>query len=71
MVITCTNCGSDRFNAGEIELNPDGGYTVVMPCVECGTPSRVIHDHDPEFAKLLIEFFGSSGAGQFSHKLGS
>ena len=58
ITITCGSCGSDRFKSGEIELDPEGGFTVVMPCAECGTPSRVIKDEDPEFAKLLMEFFG-------------
>lgn len=76
MVITCVNCGSDRFKAGQIELNEGGGFNVVMPCASCGTPSSVIHDNDPEFAKLLLDFFGSSPPGpgeppdRFVHKLG-
>jgi hypothetical protein len=71
MVITCVSCGSDRFNAGEIEISEDGGFNVVMPCAQCGTPSRAIHDDDPEFAKLLIDFFGTEGPGKFAHRLGS
>lgn len=70
MVITCASCGSDRFRAGELEINEDGSFTVVMPCAECGTPSKQIQDNDPEFAKLLMEFFGhAEEVGEsFSHK---
>jgi DNA-directed RNA polymerase subunit RPC12/RpoP len=72
MVIACENCGSDRFRAGEIELNPQGGFTVSMPCAKCGTPSKVIQDNDPEFAQLLGEFFASDqsdGPNRFTHDL--
>jgi hypothetical protein len=57
--VTCIKCGSDRFKAGQIELSPEGGYDVVMPCAQCGTPGPVMHDHDPEFAKSLLDFFSS------------
>jgi len=71
MVITCENCGSDRFRSGELELDPGGGFTVVMPCAQCGTPNKTIHDQDPEFAKMLTEFFGRGDDGdtRFTHKL--
>lgn len=71
MVITCDACGSDRFKAGELELNLDGSFTVVMPCANCGTPSKQIQDTDPEFAKLLMEFFGHAEdvGDHFSHRL--
>lgn len=76
MVITCANCGSDRFKAGEIELSEDGGFNVVMPCAKCGTPMQALHDDDPEFAKMLVGFFASDppapgeGPDRFTHKLG-
>ena len=57
MTITCIRCGSDRFKAGEIQPAPQGGYFVVMPCAECGTPNAMLHDEDPEFAQTLLEFF--------------
>jgi len=55
--ITCVSCGSDTFKAGQIELSPEGGYDVWLPCAECGTPHKMVHDDDPEFAKTLMEFF--------------
>lgn len=68
--ITCVKCGSDRFRAGEIELSEDGGFIVVMPCTECGTPNKLIQSDDTEFAQLLLEFFQIAGPGKFEHKLG-
>jgi hypothetical protein len=58
MVITCLNCGSDRFKAGELRPSPQGGFDVVMPCSECGTPLSTIHSDDMELAKELLKFFG-------------
>lgn len=55
--LTCAKCGSERFKAGQLELAPEGGYVVVMPCAECGHPNTAMHDDDPAFAKMLAEFF--------------
>jgi hypothetical protein len=57
MVITCVNCGSDRFQAGELEIAPDGGFVIAMPCADCGAPSRVLQSDDMDFAKELLQFF--------------
>jgi hypothetical protein len=56
--ITCVNCGSSKFLAGELQLSEEGGFDVVMPCAECKTPNPVLHDNEPEFAQLLLKFFG-------------
>jgi predicted nucleic-acid-binding Zn-ribbon protein len=58
-VATCVRCGSDSFRAGEIEPAPEGGFYVVMPCAKCHYPNHIFHDHDPEFAKMLMEFFAA------------
>lgn len=56
--VTCVNCGCNRFNAGDVQPHPDGGYDVIMPCADCNTPNVALHDTDPEFAKLVLSFFG-------------
>jgi hypothetical protein len=56
MQITCA-CGSDRFKAGEVRLNPAGGFDIVMPCSACHQPVVVLHGHDPAMAGELIDFF--------------
>lgn len=58
--IRCIDCGSERFKAGEIEMSPGGGFDVVMPCVACGTHNVVLHDSDPEVAKMLLGFFAAA-----------
>ena len=57
----CARCGCDRFKAGEIQPapEPEGGFYVVMPCSDCGYPNALLHDHDPEFAQALLEFFAA------------
>jgi hypothetical protein len=71
MVITCVSCGSDRFRAGELELAPDGGYTVVMPCADCGVPHTILHDDDTDFAKALLDFFNHADeVDTFTHQTG-
>ena len=58
--VRCVECSSSRFRAGEIELSPGGGFDVVMPCAECGTPNTVFHDEDPEMARTLLGFFAAN-----------
>jgi uncharacterized Zn finger protein len=57
MQITCVSCGSEKFRAGDVQPHPEGGFDVVMPCSQCGTPNTIVHDDDPEFAKQLLSFF--------------
>jgi hypothetical protein len=59
MQITCTNCGSDRFKAGDVNLSPRGGYEVVMPCSDCHTPNMVLHSDDVELCEALLKFFAA------------
>ena len=57
--IRCMNCDSDRFKAGQVELSPRGGYEVIMPCSDCGTPNNVLHSDDVELCKMLLDFFSA------------
>jgi len=63
MMITCTRCGSETFRAGVIELSPQGGFDVVLPCSNCGTPNPLLHENDPELAKMLFSFFAEQPTG--------
>ena len=68
--IACVSCGSTKFLAGELEQDPQGGFNVVMPCAECKTPNSVLHDDEPEFAQLLLDFFSPEhGPGKMKRKL--
>jgi transcription elongation factor Elf1 len=60
MTITCVFCGNAKFSGGDIELNQQGGYDVIMICAGCGAHQAVMVSNDPEFAKMLIGFFSGS-----------
>lgn len=60
MQVTCANCGSARFSAGEIDLSSAGGYDIKMICAKCGTPTTALHETDPGLAQSLSQFFGQS-----------
>ncbi len=57
MQIHCYYCGSEAFLAGEVVPALEGGFDVVLPCAACKKPTSVLHDDDPELAKMLLGFF--------------